>query len=281
MDRREFLAAVAAATPLRRTGHGTPNQSETGRVSLQVTGQAGTGYGVAVLLNDRPVARHTGGGEFSAAFQNSERSLEDRVDNWKATSWTGDARHLTLRGECAVPSMQGTVSAEVEYKVLTSKLIRKTIRFHQADLFMLFYQVSNSLEPVSSEIKFWSFDDPDCQGGSLREYYPSAGFRTREDVTVGLLTDSGYRNLWSRMIRRDGQPVKPAAARVPDLNLYSISGSQERAEGRLYVRQTFGESTVEAFGDRSYQTIQLPEVSRWTKREGAVIEESTGVTVIS
>ncbi len=148
------------------------------------------------------MARHFGGGEFSAVFQNGERSLEARVDNWKATSWTGDAAHITLTGEFLIENMRATVFAQVSYQVLSSQVVRKTIRLHQEDMFMLFYQLSNRLEPEEPPEKFWSFDRLDCQGGSLHEYYPSAGFRTHGNVTVGLLTDAGYRNVWSRVIRR-------------------------------------------------------------------------------
>src|ERR1700681_1433889 len=68
-------------------------------VTLQVIGSPGQGFGVSLLYRGKTVARHNGGGEFSSVLQNGERSLEDRIDNWKATSWSGNATHVVLKGE--------------------------------------------------------------------------------------------------------------------------------------------------------------------------------------
>src|SRR5215472_2835391 len=67
-------------------------------IELKVMGNEREGYGVTLTYRDQPVARHNAGGEFSAIFQNGERSLEDRVEDWKARSWKGDARRVTLEG---------------------------------------------------------------------------------------------------------------------------------------------------------------------------------------
>ena len=100
-----------------------------GRVlTLRVIGNSSNGYGVTVLFGANPVARHNSGGEFNAVFQNEERSLEDRAENWRASSWTGDETHVTLHGECTLPSMNTTVLVRVEYEVVTPKVVRKRIR---------------------------------------------------------------------------------------------------------------------------------------------------------
>src|SRR6202163_4466497 len=67
-------------------------------VTLKVIGSAGRGFGVSILYRGQILAQHNDGGEFSAVFQNGERSLEDRVGNWKATSGSGDTTHVALRG---------------------------------------------------------------------------------------------------------------------------------------------------------------------------------------
>ena len=69
-----------------------------GGLTLTVIGDAEQSYGVTLLFNGQAVVRHDAGGEFSAVFQNEERSVEDRVNNWKATSWAGDATRVTLDG---------------------------------------------------------------------------------------------------------------------------------------------------------------------------------------
>ena len=47
---------------------------------LKVIGDALHGYTVAVLINSEPFVEYKRGGEFSAVFQNEDRSVEDRVE---------------------------------------------------------------------------------------------------------------------------------------------------------------------------------------------------------
>jgi hypothetical protein len=280
LDRREFLALSALATVatlLPESLHAT-NPSETGLVSLQVTGDAQSGYGVTILYRGQAIARHHQGGEFSAIFQNSERSLEDRADDWKATLWSGDRTRINLSGEMHLRNLRTTVFAEVKYEVLPSQVVKKTIRLRQADMFTMLYQLANRLEPEAAPAKLWSFDHADCKGGALHEYFPAAGFRTLSGVTVGLLTDSGYRNQWSRIIRRDGTPVKPAPASIPDLNLYFLPMVADRAQQRVFIQQTFGEATVQLSGEGSRTPVHLPAASVW-KRSGDMKVEELGAVV--
>src|SRR6266481_5512011 len=60
-------------------------------LSLKAIGDATHGFGVAILRNGELIAHHNQGGEFSATFQNEDRSVEDHVENWKPSAWTGDA----------------------------------------------------------------------------------------------------------------------------------------------------------------------------------------------
>jgi len=245
------------------------------KLTLRVTGNSSDGYGVTVLCGGNPDARHNGGGEFFAVFQNQERSLEDRTENWRASAWTGDEAHITLHGECKLPNLNATLVARVEYEVITPQVVRKRIRFHQVDMYMLFCQVTNSLEPLEPPAKFWSFNQEECQGGALREYYPAAGFRTKAGVTVGLLTDSGYRNHWSRIIRRDGKPLKPALLQIPDANLNYIPRAEKPA-----VEQTFGEALVQSENQNASEVISLPAVPLWHKQGEVELEERNGSTAL-
>ena len=282
LDRREFLtlsALTTAATLLPESLHAaTPSGSSL--VSLEVNGDAQRGHAVAILYRDHSIAHHHQG-EISAIFQNSERSLEDRVDAWKATSWSGDRTQVTLTGETHLTNLRTTVSIEIRYEVLPSQVVKKTIQLHQADMFTLLYQVSNRLEPEAPPAKLWSFDHADCRGGALHEYFPAAGFRTQSGVTVGLLTDAGYRNQWTRIIRRDGTPVKPAPASIPDLNLYYLPTASERTQRRAFIQQTFGEATVQLSGEGSHSPVDLPEASQWKKSGKIQVEQRGGAVKLS
>ncbi len=283
LRRREFLALSAlttAATLLPNGLHATPS-SESDGIAFRVTGDAQSGYGVAILYRGQVVARHHQGGEFSAVIQNSERSLEDRVDDWKAASWKGDRERITLTGEMHLANLRTTVVAIVQYEVINRQVVKKTIQLRQADMFTLLYKLTNRLEPETAHANLWSFDQADCKGGPLREYFPAAGFRTQSGVTVGLLTDSGYRNEWSRIIRRDGTPVKPAPDRIPDLNLHSLPGVADRAQQGAYVQQTFGEATVQLTGEGSRTAINLQAPSLWKTGGDMKVEQGGAVVKLS
>src|ERR1700686_5733889 len=109
--------------PLRATT--SASATATDGLKLKVSGDAKQGYGVALLFNGQPVARHNQGGEFSAIFQNEDRSVEDRVDDWKATAWTGDAASVILSGECQLKKLNATVFVQVEYERITPRVVRK------------------------------------------------------------------------------------------------------------------------------------------------------------
>ena len=283
LDRREFLAlsALTSVASLLPQSVYANQSSEVDRVSLEVTGDAQHGYGVAILYRGRAIARHHQGGEFSAVFQNDEWSLEDRVDDWKATSWKGDGRQVHLYGEMQLTNLRTTVFVEVRYEIVSTQVMKKSIQLRQADMFALLYQVKNRLDPETTPAKLWSFDHADCKGGALHEYFPAAGFRTQSGVTVGLLTDSGYRNQWNRIIRRDGTPVKPAPTSIPDLNLYYLPNVADRASQGSYIQQTFGETTVQMSGPDSRTRTDLFTPSRW-KRSGKIeVEQQDAVVKLS
>lgn len=283
LGRREFLGltVLTTAATLLPQSLRADEPPQPGPLSLQATGDARSGYGVAIFYRGQAIARHHQSGEFSAIFQNCERSLEDRVDDWRASSWSGDQGRITLKGEMQLPDLRTTVFADVTYEVINSQVVAKTIRLRQADMYTLLYQLSNRLEPHSAPAKLWSFDQEDCKGGPLREYFPAAGFRTHSGVTVGLLTDSGCRNQWSRIIRRDGTPVKPAPLSIPDLNLYKVSSPAERLQQGAYIQQTFGEVTIQSGGEGSRTRVELPGPSGWKRRGEIEIEEAGALVKLS
>jgi len=223
-SRRQFIlssvatgiAGVISRPALSAVAASPSTDSQNQLLTFEVIGDRDRGYGVDILFKRDRVARHNAGGEFSAVFQNTDRSREDRIESWKASSWKGDHRHLYLQGEFQLPNLNTTVGVQVEYEAVNGNVARKRIRFHQADSYVLLYQLTNSLESLDAPARFWSFDQLDCGGGALHEYFPAAGFRTPSGVAVGLLTDAGYRNNWSRIIRRDVEAVqaapRPAAA---------------------------------------------------------------------
>jgi len=284
-SRRQFIAVSAAtvlAGILPQKAFGNEVDAPSDRpVDLKAVGDARSGYHAVILFNGRPVARHTGEGEFSAVFQNADRSLEDRVQTWRASSYSGSENRLLLEGDCKLPNLKATIAVEVEYQLVASRVVRKQIRLHQADIDDLLHQVRNSMEPFEPPASFWSFNQLQCKGGPLREYFPAAGFRTHDNVTVGLLTDSGYRNGWSRIIRRDGKPVKPAPHHITDINLCYVCREDDRSQRRFFVSQTFGEELVREENQNSGALVSLPDISSWHKRGDPELQEHSGTTFLS
>jgi hypothetical protein len=285
ISRREFIAVstISSVAGLLNRSDAvvraeTPSANH--ELTLAITGNPQQGYGTSIQFRGESIARHAAGGEFSAIFQNSDRSVEDRIDNWRALSYTGGADHLLLEGKCKLSNLNATIFTEVEYRVVAPHVVSKRIRLHQVDVDQLFFQVSNCLEPVEAPASFWSFDQADCKGGALREYFPAAGFRTMKGVTVGLLTDSGYRNQWSRIIRRDAKPVKPAPHQIPDANLYYVSRGADRGQHHFLVKQTFGEALI--FEEQNPSTrIALPGVAGWRKTGDLRAQEQDATITLS
>src|SRR5258708_26627470 len=99
-------AKAAAATPFSIDGQDR-------LVTFEVIGDRERGYGVNILFQGQRVARHNEGGEFSAVFQNGDRSLEDRVENWRASSWTGGPPHVCRHGRTSATNLQPTICLQV------------------------------------------------------------------------------------------------------------------------------------------------------------------------
>jgi hypothetical protein len=286
VSRRRFIASSAAAglagVMLPQGAFGIRSEhSPSGRVSVKATGDGRSGYQAIILFSGRSIARHLGEGEFSAVFHNSDHSIEDRVDHWRAVSYTESKEGLLLEGNCKLPNLNANILVKMEYKVLTPQIVRKKIRLHQTDMYDLLYQVTNALEPFDPPASFWSFNELNCKGGPLHEPFPAAGFRTNDNVTVGLLTDSGYRNGWNRIIRRDGKPVKPAPHQITDVNLCYVCREDDRNQQHFFVSQTFGEEVVRNEDQNSGVAVLLPGVSSWHKRGELDLSEQSGTTVLS
>ena len=148
-------------------------------------------------------------------------------------------------------------------------------------MFLMFHSLTNRLEVPEAPAKFWSFDQTEWAGEAAHEYFPAAGFRTKDGLCVGLLTDAGFRNQWTRLIRRDGKPVKPAPERVPDARLYTASGNHVGEPGPFFVQQQFGELLERVPMQEPQNAIIFPEMASWKALGGAEFVASGGVGTIS
>jgi hypothetical protein len=282
MDRREFLGftgSAAVGCAMGRKAMAAVGVSYISPLTLGVEGDKAAGFSVAVLFEGKPITA-VKTDELSARFQNDDRSLEDVITRWRASSWTGNKTSVGLRGTAYLEATRATVDIEILYDVVTPSAVRKRIRMRQADVYVLFHQVTHRFEPAQPPRKYWSFDQAECRGGALREYFPAAGFRTKDEITVGLLSDTGFRNGWSRMFRRDGKPIKPAPYEIPDPNLYVVASPHDRAQGSEYVQQTFGEELSRLAGEAG-TPLTLPAPDKWLRRRSGAVHSLGDVVTIT
>ena len=211
-------------------------QSHASGVSLKVTGDKARGFSATIFFDGHAIYTHPG--EFTAVFENGSRELNPRIENWKATAWTGNDHHATLTGEAYLDALKTNVEISVDYEILISNVVRKKVRLKQSDAHLLYYQIKNEIRPTVSPAKFWFFDQPDCENGPLHEYFPAAGLHQRRHHCR-----TAHRHWipqsWNRTIRRDnGEFVKPAPNEISDVNLEYVNRTDNS------VSQTFGEELV-------------------------------------
>ncbi|MBI9066763.1 MAG: hypothetical protein JEZ09_05680 [Salinivirgaceae bacterium] len=215
--------------------------------SLQLFGNETSGYGVNLIWNDKTVSCNEGSGEFSLIIENADRSFSDTIHNWKASSAIQNKDGIKLSGQYYLKTLMTFITVEVDYYMVNANVIKKEISLEQNNIPLLFYQIENKLNPCSNDVSYWSFDHLNHQGGAIREIYPAAGFFFEDSIAVGLLTDAGYRNQWTRNIRKrpTDQGVNnigfQAVQTIADVNLYRIANNEERTQNNQYVSLTFGE----------------------------------------
>src|ERR1700728_4185881 len=89
MNRRTFVALASAATVGGCMPFASAQQQGSSGISIKAEGDLVHGYSVVISYMGTPITS-ANPGELSAIFQNDDRSLEDHLQNWKATSWNGD-----------------------------------------------------------------------------------------------------------------------------------------------------------------------------------------------
>ncbi|MFO7668715.1 MAG: hypothetical protein R6W31_03565 [Bacteroidales bacterium] len=231
-----FLIILSAASPLFAQN-----------VSLLLSGNGEEGYDIEIRYGNRKVSTNKVNGEFNLIIENADRSHSDTIYNWKASRAIESFNGIKLSGQYYLENLMTFISIEVDYSIVNDFLIRKTISLEQSNIPLLFYQLETKLCPPDKPVSYWSFDHMDHQGGSIREIYPAAGLLLDDSIAVGLLTDAGYRNLWTRNIRKrssdqgTGNTGFKAVQTIADVNLYRIANHEDRQRNDHFVSLTFGE----------------------------------------
>ena len=210
-------------------------------LSLQATGNPKDGFTVNVLYNNKLIT--TSDEEFSLQLFNLDLSTDTAIQ-WKGQKWSGDNQNLTLEGTFHIMAFDANLSVTVNYKVMNQHLLKKEVRLFQPSMPDMHYILKETTRPAEKPLRYTTFEYDSFPGGLVHEMYPSAGFITRDNFVVGLLTDAGYKNQYTRNTRRRFSGRGGGFTgwrRLPDTELFSVANAEEQKQNNDYIRQTFGE----------------------------------------
>ncbi|WP_438351120.1 hypothetical protein ACP8HI_11000 [Paenibacillus sp. FA6] len=215
-------------------------------ISFRLNGDEDSGFSSEILYGEMPLARHNQGGELNILLENGDRADRMEIVSWRAVEALEADGKLILRGKSRLPLYTTDLDVEVIYERVTDHVIKKTIRLYQNDIPRLYISLKNSLEPTSVPRSYWSFDHVEHTGGPAYgvltdDVFPAAGFVHESGLMVGLLTDSGWNNKWSRHAWRRTSKGNTATIQIADPALLSTATSEERSEGKHHVTLTLGQ----------------------------------------
>lgn len=242
------------------------------KMSLSVSGSEDTGYYVNVYYGSKMVSSQDQVGEFDLVLENEDYSVRETVKNWKATRVQEEDGKVTLSGTVYLKELETDLDINVIYEVITDQVVAKRVELLQINAPHLYYSLSVGLQPEENPTSFWSFDDNDNKGGVVHETYPAAGYMLDNTLAVGMLTDAGDKNLWTRNIRRrpskQGEIGFRAIREICDANLVTIAKESDRSRNLNWVKYTFGE--VSDF-NHAVEMVksELPPLTQWETYNGA------------
>lgn len=242
-------------------------------------GDSISGFYVDVYYGNIPVSTQQNSGELNLMVENEDYSIREYIHTWKATTAIQSGNSITLSGVAKLPKLEANLHISVIYEIVNKQVVEKRIELLQTNLSLLYYSVNTSLKLNDSPSRFWSFDNANNKGGVAHESYPAAGYMIGDSLAVGLLTDAGNRNLWTRNIRRRpsaGGVGFRAIQEICDANLYQIASQQDRKNGNNFVKLTFGELSDFNHPKEKIE-YETPEISDWKSYNGATVTLEKGV----
>jgi len=253
-----------------------------GELNIKIAGDSTSGFFVNLFYGSIAVSTPEKAGELNMYVENEDYSIREYIKNWKATSAVQNGNSIKLSGIVKLPRLETDLSIAVIYEIVNNQVVEKRIELLQTNMSLLYYSANTSISSKITPSSFWSFDDADNKGGVAHETFPAAGYMLGDSLAVGLLTDAGNRNLWTRNIRRrpsTGEIGFRAIREICDANLYQVASGNDRSQRNNYVKLTFGE-----LSDFNHPTEKIqyktPETEKWKSYNGAEITQSDGVFTI-
>ena len=253
-----------------------------GELNLKLRGDSLKGFYVDVFYGTIPVSTQDKTGELNLVLENEDYSIRETLNHWKSTAALQNGNTITLSGVARLPKLETDLAITVIYEIVNKQVVEKRIELRQTNLSLLYYSMNTSLYSNKAPSQFWSFDNANNKGGVAHESYPAAGYMIGDTLAVGLLTDAGNRNLWTRNIRRrpsTGGVGFRAIQEICDANLYRLASQDDRKKGDNFVKLTFGELSDFNHPARliPYKT---PELTDWKSYNGAAVTKDKDTYIL-
>ncbi|MBN1776755.1 MAG: hypothetical protein JW811_01410 [Clostridiales bacterium] len=210
------------------------------------------GYGISVEYGGKSYFQESTG----FVFENADRSIRETIGQWLADAWEPIPGGVLLKGTYASPNFETRLELSVTYTAVNDRVVKKVLTLHQPNIPVLFYSAENTLRPVKSPQKLWSFDNADHRGGLVHGTYPAIGFT--DGVSFGLLSDAGHRNLFTRNIRRRPGPREGAFTgmlRTADAKMLTLS--PEAITLRLGCMSDYAQGEKHALAEQDHDFGEL------------------------
>ncbi len=211
-------------------------------INLKVVGNTDQGFSVDIYSGSQLLIHNTE--ELSLKAANLDLSEISEIAAWKGSEWTGNENLVKLSRETYLSDFDLNIFITVTYQVINQHVIKKTVDLFQSGMPTLYFTIKETSKPAETPSKYVTFEHDNFPGGFSHEMYPSAGFVTSNNVLVGFLMDAGYKNHYTRTTRRrfNGHGGGFVGMRkLPDPELVSVATLADRANGKEYIQQTFGE----------------------------------------
>ncbi|MBB5439719.1 hypothetical protein HDC92_003415 [Pedobacter sp. AK017] len=243
------------------------------KLRIKALGDTVKGFKVGLYDGERQLLANEA--EFSLLMANTDLSEQTLMAGWTGKHWTaGNDSTITLSRESYIPEFDLNLSVQVTYKVISDHLIKKTIRLYQPGMPQLYYTLKERFVPAEKPTKYVSFEHDNFPGGFAHEMFPSIGYVNENHTVVGILTDAGYKNQYTRTTRRrfNGRGGGFVGMRkLPDPELMAVATADEQSRGIDFLQMTFGEMYNLDAGKES--AVKLPDT--WEK-EGELAFKKTG-----
>ena len=211
-------------------------------INLKVVGDDKQGYNVDVYYGSQLLVKNTD--EFSLLVANTDLSEKIQIKGWKGAEWTNEGTTIRLSRKTFVTELDLDLTITVTYQIINNNIVKKSIDLFQSGMPSLYYILEETTKPAQTPSKYVTFEYDNFPGGFAHEMYPSAGFVTPNNTSVGLLMDAGYKNQYTRTTRRrfNGHGGGFVGMRkLPDVNLVFLPTADEKEKNQHYIKQTFGE----------------------------------------